>query len=296
MQIVNGGQTTASIYFTMKRYPEIDLRKVRIPAKIIVLHSTDEATEEALIGDISKYANSQNSVKQSDLHANKPYHIELERLSNTTYCPDGIGRWFYERAAGSYNTMLAREGSTPAKLKSLKAAIPHSRKITKTELAKYLNAWNEQPDNVSAGSQKNFERFMDAITGSDGATTPPDAIAFKRTIAKAIIYKSAQKLIRPLFPAFQANITAYTVSLISRRLKDHVDLDRIWQQQAIPAVLERQITIWSKEVAQVLTETSDGRMISEWAKKPECWAMVQDAQYSAALTVGTYAETDLGER
>ena len=42
---------------------------------------------------------------------------------------DGIGRWFYERAAGSYNTMLAREGSTPAKLRSLKEAIPPARKF-----------------------------------------------------------------------------------------------------------------------------------------------------------------------
>ncbi|KQU01808.1 abortive phage infection protein [Methylobacterium sp. Leaf469] len=283
MQIVNGGQTTASIYFTMKRYPEVDLRKVRIPAKIIVLHGVDEATEEALIADISKYANSQNAVKQSDLHANKPYHIELERLSNTTYCPDGVGRWFYERAAGSYNTMLAREGTTPAKLKALKAAIPNSRKITKTDLAKYLNAWNEQPANVSAGSQKNFERFMEATTGNADDGTPPDATAFKRIIAKAIIYKAAQKLIRPLFPAFQANITTYTVSLVARRLGPHIDLDRIWQQQAIPASLERQITIWSGEVARVLNETSGGRMISEWAKRPECWNAVREVQYSRPL-------------
>ena len=67
MQIVNGGQTTASIYFSKKKMPEIDLRQVRVPAKIIILHSKDPSDEESLISDISRFANSQNSVKQSDL-------------------------------------------------------------------------------------------------------------------------------------------------------------------------------------------------------------------------------------
>jgi hypothetical protein len=107
MQIVNGGQTTASIYFTKKKSPEVDLARVRVPAKIIVLHPDGATDEEGLISDISKYANSQNSVKFSDLSANKPFHVQIETLSLTTYCPDGIGRWFYERAAGSYNVMVS---------------------------------------------------------------------------------------------------------------------------------------------------------------------------------------------
>jgi len=172
MQIVNGGQTTASLYFTCKRDPSVDLRRVRVPAKIIVLHADDPAQEEGLISDISRYANSQNSVRLSDLSANKPFHIELEKLALTTYCPDGVGRWFYERAAGSYNVLLAREGSTPARLRQLKDAIPTSRKITKTDLAKYLNAWNQKPHFVSLGAQKNFERFMEIVAPIDGAEAP----------------------------------------------------------------------------------------------------------------------------
>jgi len=141
LQIVNGGQTTASIFFTKRKYPEVDLTRVRVPAKIIVMNQQDPADEEALISDISRFANSQNAVKQSDLSANKPFHIEVERLSMSVYCPDGVSRWFYERAAGSYNTMLTRLGTTPARLKALKDEMPVSRKITKTDLAKYLMAW-----------------------------------------------------------------------------------------------------------------------------------------------------------
>lgn len=160
LQIVNGGQTTASIYFTKKRFPETDLSRVRVPAKIIVMRDDDSAKEEALVSDISRYANSQNAVRQSDLSANKPFHVEIEKLSRSVFCPDGVGQWFYERAAGSYNTLLAREGTTPARLKALKEAIPTSRRITKTDLAKYITAWDKKPDIVSLGSQKNFDRFM----------------------------------------------------------------------------------------------------------------------------------------
>ncbi|OCX93870.1 MAG: abortive phage infection protein, partial [Pseudomonas sp. CO183] len=101
MQIVNGGQTTASIFFAKKKYADTDLSKVRVPAKIIVMKEADPAKEEALVSDISRYANSQNSVRQSDLSANKPFHADVERLSLSVYCPNGTGRWFYERAAGS---------------------------------------------------------------------------------------------------------------------------------------------------------------------------------------------------
>jgi len=286
MQIVNGGQTTASIYFSKKKAPEIDLRGVRVPAKIIILRSTDAAAEEALISDISRYANSQNSVRQSDLSANKPFHIEIEKLSQTTYCPDGVGRWFYERAAGSYNTMLAREGDTPARLKHIKTNVtPTARKLTKTDMAKYLHAWDCRPDLVSRGAQKNFEEFMESIRDQEGqAPRPlPDVRAFKSMIAKAILFKRTNSLVRPMFPAFQANVAAYLVSVLADRLGDRIDLDQIWSQQDISKQLRQQLATWAVEVNDALHKSSGGRMISEWAKKPECWDRVRAAAYSKPL-------------
>lgn len=287
MQIVNGGQTTASIYFSKKKSPEIDLRGVRVPAKVIVLRSTDAAAEEALISDISRYANSQNSVRQSDLSANKPFHIEIEKLSQSTYCPDGVGRWFYERAAGSYNTMLVREGTTPARLKHIKTNVtPPARKITKTDLAKYLNAWDRRPDLVSLGSQKNFERFMDSIRDQDDqpARPLPDVREYKSMIAMAIIFKRTSALVRPMFPAFQGNIAAYLVSVFADKLGERIDLDRVWNQQDISKQLRQQLATWAVEVNEALHKSSGGRMISEWAKKPECWDRVRTASYSKPLT------------
>lgn len=283
MQIVNGGQTTASLYFAKKKYPETDLSHVRVPAKIIVMREQDPVKEEALVSDISRYANSQNAVRQSDLSANKPFHIEVERLSLSVFCPDGVGRWFYERAAGSYNTLLSREGTTPTKLKALKDAIPASRKITKTDLAKYVNAWDRKPDIVSLGSQKNFDRFMATMTVAEGEPTPtlPNVADYKNMVSKAILFKATQKLVRPMFQAFQANVAAYVVSVLSDRLGDKIDLERIWVRQAVSQELLSLISIWAKEVNEILHKTAGGRMISEWSKKAECRDAVLSASYSS---------------
>ena len=284
VQIVNGGQTVASLYFTKKKYPETDLSKVRIPAKIIVLKHHGVSEEESLISDISRFANTQNSVRQSDLSANKPFHVEVERLALTVYCPDGTGRWFYERANGSYNTLLAREGTTPSKLRALKEDIPPSRKITKTDLAKYINAWDGFPDFVSLGSQKNFDKFIATLTLEEGEPQPIPTVAdFKLMVAKTILYRAVLKVVRPAFTAFQANIVSYTVALIKKKLGDRLMLEKIWERQSVSVELVSQISIWAIEVNAVLHRTANGRMISEWAKKPECREIVLNENYSIVM-------------
>ena len=282
MQIVNGGQTTASIFFAKKKYGEMDLSKVRVPAKIIVMREQDPVKEEALVSDISRYANSQNAVRQSDLSANKPFHIDVERFSLAVYCPDGTGRWFYERAAGSYNTLLAREGTTSAKLRALKESVPPSRKITKTDLAKFMTAWNGRPDIVSLGTQKCFERFMLSLGEAEAAGEPIliDPAFFKEVVAKAIIFKAVHKATRPLVSAFLANVTSYTVALIATHYGTSFDLERVWSRQGVSPQLLEQIRTWAVEVDTRLHETANGKMISEWAKRPECKEAIFSVPFS----------------
>jgi hypothetical protein len=272
MQIVNGGQTTASIYFTKKKYPDTDLSMVRVPAKIIVMKESDPTKEESLVSDISRYANSQNSVRQSDLSANKPFHVEVERQSLTIYCPDGVGRWFYERAAGSYNTLLSREGTTKARLRALKDSVPTSRKITKTELAKYFMAWEVRPEIVSLGTQKCFERFMTMLSEAEAAGNPivSDSVFFKTLVAKAIVFKVVHKTARPQVSAFLANVAAYTVAVVADYYHESFDLEKVWLRQSVSPQFIEQVKIWSLEVNNRLHQTANGKMVSEWAKRPEC--------------------------
>lgn len=283
LQIVNGGQTTAAIYFTKKKGPDTDLHRVRIPAKIIVPRPTlDSVAVENLVSAISRFANSQNAVRQADLSANRLFHREIEKLATHTYCSDGVSRWFYERAAGSYNVLLARDGTTPARLRHIKESIPTARRITKTDLAKYLNAWDQLPHIVSLGAQKNFVEFMKELEDRDGQPSNeiPDVLFYKQAIAKAILFKTVQKLVRPMFPAFQGNIAVYLISLFANRVGWKLDMNRIWDQQDLSSQLKEQLRTWAVEVSEVLHRSASGRMISEWAKKMECWIIVQKSNYS----------------
>ena len=149
-------------------------------------------------------------------------------------------------------------------------------------MARYLNAWDVKPDVVSQGTQKNFDKFMAELSATYGQDIPePKVPDFKAMMAKAKIYRDAQKLMRPMFAAFQVNVATYTVSLLAHKLGDRIDLDRIWNNQALSPELLGQIATWAREVNDVLRESARGKMVSEWAKKPECKAAVLGATYSA---------------
>lgn len=102
-------------------------------------------------------------------------------------------------------------------------------------------------------------------------------------IAEAVLFKKTNALVRPMFPAFQGNIATYLVSLLANRLGDRIDFETIWARQDISPALRQQLQAWAVEVNDVLHRSSGGRMISEWAKKPECWEAVRVASYSPQI-------------
>ena len=101
-------------------------------------------------------------------------------------------------------------------------------------------------------------------------------------IAKAIIFKKTNSIVRPMFPAFQGNVATYLVSVLSYRLGDRINLEKIWEHQDISPALREQLKVWAKEVNDILHRSANGKMISEWGKKPECWGFVCGASYSPA--------------
>ncbi len=282
LQIVNGGQTTSSIYFASRDNKAIDLSAVMVPAKIIVLKSSDETGREKLISNISKFANSQNAVKTSDLSANRPFHVQLEKLSNDTWCPNGVGRWFYERAAGSYAVMLLREGRTPAQRKRIIAMVPSRRKLTKNDIAKYHESWRGLPGQVALGGEKNFAQFMAHLDEDPSIVPNPlNPTWFKELIAKIIVFKEIEAMIKRkeakvIFRQGYVNIATYTVALISHRLGERIDFLQIWQRQTVTAEFSKLLWDWAVAVNGIFEQTADGRQFSEVAKRPELWAAVRD--------------------
>jgi GNAT superfamily N-acetyltransferase len=103
-----------------------------------------------------------------------------------------------------------------------------------------------------------------------GKLLVPDPIFFKALVAKALVFKAVHKTARPLVSAFLANVAAYTVAVVVQSYRETFDLERVWRNQGVSPQLVKQIEIWAREVNERLHETANGKMISEWAKRPEC--------------------------
>ena len=285
LQIVNGGQTTSSLYFASRDDRTIDLSHVMVPAKVIILRGSQDEARERLISNVSRYANSQNVVKMSDLSANRPFHRELEKLANETWCPDGATRWFYERAAGAYSVMLLREGTTPAKRRKLREMIPPKRKLTKNDIAKYHEAWRGKPNQVALGGEKNFAALMAALDENPNLVPSPlDSKWFRAIIAKVIIFKAIESMIKTkdakeIFRQGYVNIATYVVAILAEKLGDRLDFDQIWIRQGISGGLRDLLWDWAVVVNAEFNRIAPGQQFSEVAKRADTWEKVRLANY-----------------
>ena len=271
-QIVNGGQTTASIH-RAKKQDGADISSVFVPAKITTI--SREARDQ-LVHKISQYANAQNVIQMADFSANEPFHVEIERLSQVIWSPGEQGRWFYERARGQYQVAKARFGTTRARTGRFNERTPPARKFTKTDLTKFLNCWNQKPDLVSRGAQKNFDVFMQELRAGKGTDWLPDESYYKLLIAKAILYKAVARIVRQeQFAAYRANIVAYLIAYTSSRTGGQIDMDLIWQKQALSREFEELLRSWSYSIDEAIRNTTEGRNVTEWCKKEDCWKSIR---------------------
>lgn len=278
MQIVNGGQTTASIFNVYKdKKIDADLSKVYVQMKLSVISSSSDMDE--IVPKISAFANTQNKVQVADFSANDPYHRKIEDLSRSIWTPN-IGsqkpkNWFYERARGQYADMLSRE-STPLRKKGFKEDHPL---FTKTDLAKYENSWDQLPFHVSEGAQKNFHRFTVRLNERKGFL--PDEEYYKNLIAKAILFKTTEKLVQQQqYGGYRANIVTYTIALLSFKSAQRINLERIWLEQGLSSALERNVIDASKIVQQIIVNPPGGANVGEWCKKEKCWESIKSSTFS----------------
>ncbi len=271
LQIVNGGQTTASLH-RAKRKDSLSLEHVSVPVKIIKVGGADLSE---MVSSISRAANRQNTVQLADFSANDPFHQQIETLANTTWLDDGKGRWFYERARGSYLAAEQKAALRKTDQKAFRQQTPKQRRLSKLDVARYLSAWSGLPDKVCLGGQKNFQNFMQRL--KDQPPPPPDQAWFKRLIAIAVVYRAAEKKIRSMkFPAYGAQITAYVVAGLSQRTGGRIDFDRLWSKQAISPVLEQMIAEWASQLDASMRASAGQKNPSEWFKKADCWKDIQN--------------------
>jgi hypothetical protein len=285
LQIVNGGQTTASV-FAARRNKEIDLSKVFVQMKLSVV-SADDARE--LVPSICRFANTQNKISGADFFSNHPYHVRIEKFSRRLVVPAADGtfqetKWFYERARGQYQN--ARSGKTIAQRRQFDLSFPKRQMFTKTDLAKFMLVWEQEPHVVSKGAQHCFARYA-TLTDTRWMEDDRDynEAHFREIVAKAILFRHLERSINPRTLAwydggYRANIVAYSLSKLAQLLesrKEHLDFDLIWRNQAISEPLQENLLAAARTCHEILVSPpGQTRNVTEWAKKVDCWRKVKE--------------------
>jgi AIPR protein/Abortive infection phage resistance protein N-terminal domain len=287
LQIVNGGQTTGSI-FRASRKDKVDPVELLVPVKITEILSDGDV--EKIAPRISQSANNQNKVNIADFSSNHPFHIRLEELSRSIWAPspDGLQkqtRWFFERARGQYHDALA-QNATPAQRKAWEAIHPRRQMISKTDLAKYENSWSQLPHIVSRYAQKSYLHFMDQLDARGGFI--PTEEYFREAIARAIMFKQTERIVsRQKFGGHRAEIVTYTLAWLSHHTAMRVDLEAIWAAQSMPEALSNFIDKVVVYAHEHVTNPPGGQNITEWCKKEKCWEIFRETQIAIPASVVT---------
>lgn len=284
LQIVNGGQTTASLAAAARS--GLDLSKVWVQMKLSVLPPS--CTPE-LIPLIARFANSQNKVNESDFFANHPYHLRLEQLSARLLAPGVDGgdatRWYYERSRGQY--VNEQKNLTKKEGKAFLAANPKAQLLTKLDVAKLENTWKGLPHKVSNGAQKNFVFFAGWLAKRWNENDSVfDEQYFRDLVAMAILFRRTEAIVKeqPWYTgSYRPNIVTYALALLQFTvLKSgkgrQLDLGEIWERQTVSPALCEQIARTARVAFDALTDPGRPKAnVTEWAKQEACWELARAA-------------------
>ena len=299
MQIVNGGQTTAAIYFSprekggikgadrMYNYSDIDLSKVYVQMKLTVID--DKETSDVMKANIATFANSQNSIQQSDLVSNHPFHLNIETRSRKQLMPAGENglstKWFYERARGQYSTQL-RALSTSQRRK-FEGEYPKKQVFNKTEMAKYENTWRMKPYLVKKGAQANLKALGAAIIKEFDADESAFGPAFfNDLVAKMLLFRMVDSAILQADwyieeRGLKAEIVTYSIALLRHLLlqkKKDINLSSIYLNQGVSDSLLELLVSTAQIVRMNITDiefTGGVTNPSEFCKSEKGWAKIQ---------------------
>ena len=292
-QIINGGQTTASLASAKvkKEVKDENLGKIYVPMKLTVLNIEDDMTEDEevkyqdIVQKISKSANCQNPVSDADFFSNDPFHVTMETLSLKHLAPPVNGTphqttWYYERSKGRWEQEQMK--MTEAQREKYKAKNPKNQVVKKEKLAKCLNTVYMNPHVVCEGSANNMKAFANTIEQMyEKDKDSINEFFFKKSIAAVILFDSTDRIVNkaPWYPkgGNKAQIVPYTIARIIHEIPKGYELDwkRIWNKQMLYPELVRQIEIVAEQTHKFLLE-SEGVIVREYAKKAGTWKKFRD--------------------
>ena len=286
-QIINGGQTTASI--SNARYKDkADLSSVFVQMKLTSIDETTPEESDELIRNISRSSNSQNKVSDADFFASHPFHRRMEQISRHMFAPASDGaqyetKWFYERARGQYLQEQMR--LTPAKKRQFELQNPKNKVIKKTDLAKVQNTWRGSPQVVSKGAQTNFNAFAEYIDEQWNLKDEQfNERYFQTTAALILMFQYLEKNITKQLwyeGGYRANIIYYTLAQFRRLLHNQypgqdLDLMLIWNRQSVPEQVGEILIALAELVLLKITDPSRKVVnVTQWCKRNDCWDEVK---------------------
>jgi len=293
-QIVNGGQTTATLMIA-KNDKNADLGAIEVAMKLTIVSPEDL---DDLVPKISRYANSQNKVQDSDFESNNPWLVKLETLSRKIEAAKDSKsegqrlRWYFERVRGQYNVDLGKCATKPQK-NSFKAANPPRTKFTKTDLSVAALAWDMEPYVSSLGPQKCFGNFAKRLYAArqimgEGSVCEPSEEDFRRLCCIMILRREAMSICREIkiSPLLSTScVSAYAIAFISFSTKGRLPWAEIWNLQNLPEPLYKALRLTIRGCEQVILQQAPkfGKQPSEFAKKSDCWSVVSPASIDLDL-------------
>lgn len=283
-QIINGGQTTASLSNARHR-DKASLADIYVQMKLTEIDSDPDKSND-LIRNISRSSNNQNKVSDADFFSTHPFHIRMEQISRRIFAPGTQfdTRWFYERARGQY--LQAQMRMTKTEKEKFVAQHPKRQLLTKTDIAKVRNTWRGLPQIVSRGAQTNFMKFAEIIDEEWAATdTKFNDKYFKESVALMILFKHTENIVshQPWYEqGYRANIVTYSIALLHKLIKDQfpgaeLDLQILWNKQEVPDVITNELILITKIVFDAITDISREVMnVTQWCKRDSCWSKIKE--------------------
>jgi hypothetical protein len=297
LQIINGGQTTASLASAVVKKDNELLENIFVPMKLTVLKSEPEnlvsdndREYHEMIQKISEYANSQTKVTSADFFSNHKFHILIETLSLSAknFAPPVNGNpfptvWFYERSRGKWEQEQMKMNQSERDKFTKKN--PKNQVIKKEQLAKCMVIMDGYPYiacDISTKIMNNIAAKIDDIC--ENSIDQINDYFFKKSVVSIIVYNSIEKLIakQPWYPkgGNRAQIVPYTISKIINSIPKNksIDYDLIWRTQNLYQSFVREVEIVSLLTHNFLND-SGGVIVREYARHRETWDKFKEVPY-----------------
>lgn len=299
LQIINGGQTTASLAEAVLKRTNVSLDGIFVPMKLTVIDDRETEDEDGvrfydqMVQNIAKYANSQNKVTAADLFSNDPFHIWMEKMSKKHLAPPAQYAiptgWYYERSRKKYQQEQIKLRGDDAK--RFVSKFPKKQIVNKEQLAMYITTINCKPHIVSKGKNWVMKEFGTEIGNEYKANKAQfNEFYFKKSICAAIIFRSVDNYLEVNKDSaknptgfwyktggYKLNIVPYSIAKIISSIPAGYVLDwgKIWQKQALSPAFIREIEKITKITNDFICD-SHGIIVTEYCKRQTTWEAFRD--------------------